>query len=162
MVRLIPYILYLFLLGCHQVVLDDLTSLFGAHILLAPLLIVLVALYKAELTTVWFGFCVGLVATLGAPSAMGAQALVAAALGMAAYQMRVRLNIESLYSRLLLLLVIVMTYDLAWLLINRTDGDGWLAMLYALSNTLLTTFVGWIFLLIKDGRLTLSRLKSIF
>ena len=162
MIRLLPYILYLLLLGGHQVVFGDLTSFFGARISLAPLLIVLVALYKAELTAVWFGFFVGLVATVGAPSAMGAQALVAAALGMAAYQTRVRLNIESLYSRLLLLLGIVLMYNLSWLMINRTEGEVWFSILYAVGNTVFTTFVGWAFLLIKDGRLTIHRLKSIF
>jgi hypothetical protein len=63
----IPYILYLLLVGLHVVVLDDMTAVRSAHLNLAAFLVMAVALYKEDVPATWFGFFVGLVAAVGRP-----------------------------------------------------------------------------------------------
>jgi len=162
MIRLIPFALYILLIALYEVALRDLITLYGAQISLAPLLVALIALYKSELTVAWFGFIVGLVASIGSVSIFGWHALLLAMLGVVAFHVRERLNVESLYSRLLLVLGVVLLHNLLWLLINRAEAFWPVALSYGLASALFTTFAAWLFFLIKDGHLTLARIKSIF
>ena len=162
MIRLIPFVLYILLITLHEVALRDLITLYSTQISLAPLLVVLVALYKSELTAAWFGFIVGLVVSVGSTAILGWHALLLAAMGVVAYHVRQRLNVESLYSRLLLVLGVVLLHNLTWLLINRTEAFWPFVLSYGLGSAVYTTFAAWLFFLIKDGRPTLARMKSIF
>lgn len=162
MIRIIPFALYILLMALHEVALGDLITFYGAQVSLAPLLVVMIALHKSELTVAWFGFFVGLVASIGSISVFGWHALLLAILGVIAFHVRERLNIESVYSRLLLVFGVVLLHNLLWLLINRTDSYLSMALSYGLASAILTTFAAWLFFLIKDGRLTLAKIKSIF
>lgn len=162
MIRLIPFAFYILLVALHEVALRDLITLYSVQISLVPLLVVLIALYKSELTAAWFGFLVGLVASIGSASVMGWHALLLAVLGSLAFHLRERLNVESLYSRLLLVLGVVLLHNLLWLLINRTEAFWTVALSHGLGSAVYTAFAAWLFFLIKDGRLTLAKIKSIF
>lgn len=162
MIKLIPFALYILLIALHEVALRDLITFYGAQISLAPLMVALLALYKSELTVAWFGFVVGLVASIGSVSVFGWHGLLLSLLGIAAFHVRGRLNIESLYSRMLLVFGVVLLHNLLWLLINRTEAIWSVALSYGLGSAVFTTFAAWLFFLFKDGHLTLAKIKSIF
>ena len=160
--RVIPYILYLFLVGVHTVFLRDLTSIYTADLNLAALIVLAVALYKNELAVAWLGFFVGLTLSAGSPGHMGWIALMYAALGLVAFRVRERLNLESPYAKLLLVfcgvfLVNVLTLPLA-------GGDAFIIRLLstALTGAIYTTVVGYVFILFKEGVITIKKIKSIF
>ncbi len=82
--RLIPYVAYLLLIACHQVILKDLTSLFGVGLSLTAFLVIAVAINKSEMISLWFGFVAGLTLLAGYPDLMGVGGLITATLGVVA------------------------------------------------------------------------------
>jgi rod shape-determining protein MreD len=162
MIRLIPYILYLLLLVMHRVIFKDLTSIAGVSISLSVLLVVLVAIYKTEIVALWFGFFVGLVLGAGIPEQVGWYALTLTLIGTISYQMRERLNLDSLKARLLMVAGACLLFNLCSLLILRTDAFWYRSATVALSDTLYTMILAWLFFLFKEGKITKENIKSIF
>lgn len=162
MIRLIPYILYLLLLVMHQVIWKDLTSVAGVSISLSVLLVVLVAIYKTEITALWFGFCTGLVLGAGIPEQAGWFALALTIIAVISYQMRERLNLDSLKARLLMVAGACLLFNLCSLLILQTDAFWYRSVTVALPGTVYTAIPAWLFFLFKEGKMTRENLKSIF
>jgi len=160
--RIIPYIIYILIIALFKVILHDLTTFYGVSINIAGLLVMIVAIYKSEMISLWFGFIAGLVLAAGSPQLFGAYALITAVLGIITYHTRERLNLESLYSRLLLIFFGIIPYSALILLINSLDGFGYLFITNALPGALYTTLIGWIFFLIKEDRITFFKIKSLF
>ena len=160
--RAVPYILYLLLIATHQVIWRDVTSIFGVMINLAALMVVLVALYKTEMIAVWFGFLAGVVLAAGNPAMIGWHAFALAVLGLVAFHVSERLNLESLYARLLLVSGIVFIHNLLKLLINQTDGLFYLFWTSVITGVVYTTFVALLFFTVKERKITVQRLKSFF
>ena len=159
----IPYILYLLLVAAHVVVLRDLTTIFAAPLHVPALLVLLVALYKDDVQATWFGFLVGLVmAAGGPPSQLGWQALFMAALALGSCFVRVRLNLDSLNAKLLFVLGGVMLHNLILLIVDGTDGILFYIASSALAGAVYTTVVAWLFFMIKEGRLTIARVRALF
>lgn len=162
MIRVIPFILYLLLVGFHQTIFKDLTQIFYASINIPVLLVLAVAIYKSELTSVWFGFLVGLVMASTMPSNMGLQSLTLALIAFAAFHIRGKLNLDSLLSRLALVAGGVLVHNVVSLVIDQSEGILFLLWSSALVGTLYTTFAGWLFFLVMDGKLTAKKIKAIF
>jgi hypothetical protein len=161
-VKIIAYIIYLLLIGLHVVVLRDMTGILGVVINLPAALVLLVALYKNEVSATWFGFAAGLVAAAGVPGRMGWYALLMAVLALAACFVKERLNLDSLKARLLLVLGGVFVHNAAVLVISRADSFLILVASSALTGAIYTTLIAWLFFLMKEGRLTVEKIKSIF
>lgn len=163
MIRILPFLLYLWLVALHQVVLNDIFSIYGVvSINLAALVVLLVGLYKSELDACWFGFMVGLVAYAGATSALGWHALVMAGLGYLTFHLRAKVNLESLYSKLLLVFCGVLVHNAVTLIISGSDGAFYLMATRVLPGAVYTSVVAWIFFLFKEGRITFQKFKAIF
>jgi rod shape-determining protein MreD len=162
MIRLIPFALYFLLLAMHEVFLRDLTSIYGGAINLAALAVILVAVYKREMAAMWFGFCTGLVAFAGIPETFGWHALVLALIGLAAYHVRERLNVESLMAKLLLVAGGVLLHNIASLIIYQTDAFWLRLVINAVTGTVYTTIIAWLFFLLKEGRITAEKVRAIF
>jgi rod shape-determining protein MreD len=162
MIRLVPFLLYLWLIGLHQVFLAEFTSIYGIEINLPALLVLLVAIYKSELDSCWFGFLVGFVAQAGFSSMTGWYALSMALIGLLAYHVRVRINLENLLSRLAVVFSGVFIHSAILLILSGSDQ--WLYQLFtqALLGAMYTTLVGWAFFLIKEGKITFRKFKAIF
>lgn len=160
--RAVPYILYLLLIAMHQVIWRDVTSIFGVTINLAALIVVLVALYKTEMIAVWFGFLAGVVMAVGNPVMIGWHGFALVALGLAAFHVSERLNLESLYARLLLVSSIVSIHSLLKLLINQTDGLFYLFWTSVIPGTVYTTVLALLFFAVKERKITVQRLKAFF
>ena len=160
---IIPYLLYLLLMGFDAVVLKDAIAIRVATVNMPVLVVLIVALYKNDVPAVWFGFFAGLVAgSGGSPGLLGWQALIMAALAAAGSFVRERLNLDSLRARLLVVLIGVLVYNLITLALSRSDG--WLVFVfsYALAGAVYTTVLAWLFFLVKEGRLTAEKIRAIF
>ncbi len=162
MIRIIPFVLYFLLLAMHQVIWKDLTGIFGAAINLAAMIVILIAIYRTEMTAVWFGFVAGLVAAAGIPGSMGWQALTLAGVGLAAYHMRERLNLDSLNAKLLLVLGGVLVHNVCTLIIVQTDAFWYRLVVNAVTGAVYTALVAWLFFLVKEKRITVRKIRSIF
>lgn len=164
MMRAAPYFFYLWLIAMHEVFLRDLTSLWGININVAALMVLGVALYKTETVSAWFGFLAGLVAFVGLPNEnlLGVHTLSLAALGVAAYNVRQRLNLDSLYSRLFLVFFGVLAHNIFILLLSGVDNVFLLFLTKALPGAVYTSIIAWVFFLLKDKKVTLDKLKSNF
>ncbi len=162
MIRFVPYLLYLWLLAMHQVFLSDLTSVFGVTINLAAFLVIGAALYKSETEVCWFGFFVGLVAYIGLVDSIGWFTLFMAFLGVIAYNVRTKMNLESVYSRLLVVFVGVLVHNIFVLTLSKSDNFFILLWSQAFTGAVYTTVIAWIFFLFKEGKITFQKFKAIF
>ncbi len=164
MMRVLPFLLYLWLIGMHEVFLRDALSIYGVTINLTALAVLLVSLYKSELTAAWFGFVAGLVGFAGLPQTgmLGWQALLLALVGLVAYNVRQQFNLESLYSRLLLVSAGILIHNTLLLILSPWDGFFLLFLTKALPGAVYTAIIAWLFFLIKGRRLTTEKFKSNF
>lgn len=159
---IIAYILYLLLIGFYMVILKDTVTIFGAVLNFPVAIVLLVALYKDEVPVTWFGFAAGLVVAAGLPAKIGWYALLMAVLALAACFARERLNLDSLKAKLLLVMVGVFVYNVAALIVNGTGGFLILLAGSAFTGAVYTTLVAGLFFLLKEGKLTAEKIKSIF
>ena len=162
MIKYLPYIVYLLLIGLHQIILKDLTSIAGITINLPALLVCLFAIYKSDIQSAWFGFLAGLALSPGEPSLIGEQALALSALGLAAFHARLKLNLDSILSKISLVAAGVMLHSSVSLLLPIKAGFFFRLWSDAFPEALYTSLLGWLFFMYKDGRLSLKKLKSIF
>ncbi len=162
MIRLIPYLLYLWLIGMHEVFFADVSSIYGVSINLPALMVLMVAMYKSEITALWFAFVVGAVAYAGYPEMMGWHVLILVVLAMALFHLKERINLDSLTAKLLLVAGGIVLDNIAVLLLSRSDGFFMLLLTKGLPGVVYTALIAWVFFLFKEGRITLSKLKTIF
>ena len=160
MTKYIPYLIYLWLIAMHQVFLSDVTSIFGAKINLAVLIVILIAMFKTEISALWFGFIVGIVGFVGMSEIT--HALIMALLGVIAFQLKERMNLESLFAKIMLILGGVLLHNIILLFIELNDGYIQALLTKAFPGAVYTIVIGWIFFLFKDEKLTLRKIKSIF
>ena len=92
----------------------------------------------------------------------GWYALLMALIGLLAYHVRVRVNLENLYSRLAIVFSGVLIHNAAVLILSGSDDLINLLVSRALTGAVYTTFVGWLFFLIKESKITFRKFKAIF
>lgn len=162
MTKLLPYLLYLLLVAMHEVIWRELTAFYFIALNLPAMIVVIVAIYKSETAAAWFGFFTGLVLAATRPDTLGWQSLLLAAIAVAVYRIREKLNLESVYSKLLLIVGAVLLHNMASIIINGTDRFFYMIWMYCLPSTAYTTLVAWIFFLFKEGKITSEKIKSVF
>jgi rod shape-determining protein MreD len=165
MMRVIPYVVYLLLIACYRTLLAGVLSIGQAHIDLAALIVLLLALNKEEKETVWFALAAGLIYDAPDPSRLGVHALIFTVMAVMALQARERLNLDSIQSRLILVLAGLVFYSIPYTLIYPTSGSSeffrslWSA---ALPSIVYSAILAWIFFMAQSGRLSFARIRSIF
>ncbi len=163
--RVIPYVVYLLLISCYRTLLAGLLSIGQAQIDLAALIVLLVALNKEEMEAVWFGLAAGLVYDAPDPSRLGVHALIFAVMAVMTSQAKERLNLDSIQSRMILVLAGLVFYSIPYTLIYPTSGSSeffrslWSA---ALPSVAYSAVLAWIFFMVRSGRLSYARIRSIF
>lgn len=162
MTRILPYLFYLWLVAMHQVFLGDVLAIFGVHLNLPVLLVLLVPLFKSEIASCWFGFLTGLVAMAGVSSVTGWNALTMAAIAFMAFHTKDKMNLESIYSKLILVFLGAVIYNAVNLVMVRGDGIFILLGAKALAGAVYTTLAAWLFFLVKEGRITFRKFRAIF
>ena len=162
MIKLFPYLLYLLLIAMHEVIWKELSGLYFVALNLPAMIVALVAIYKSESAAAWFGFLAGLVLAATNPDKMGWHALFLAALAVGVFHIREKLNLESIYSKILLIVGSVLVHNVASIIINGTDRFFYMLWMYCLPSAAFTTVLAWIFFLFKERRVTAEKLKSVF
>lgn len=160
--KVIPYILYLFLLAFHLVITRDITVIYGAEIDLAVLIITLIALYKSETTTLWFAVCAGIISGSIRLDLMPWEVLSLALPALAVHQIGTRINLESVTSRLILMAGFLLIHQsVITLVISSSD---FLTLIYRtiLPGAVYTLIIGGIAFQMLDGRITWKKIKSLF
>ena len=85
-----------------------------------------------------------------------------AAIGLTACYIKERLNLDSLYAKLLLILGGVFIHNLILLFMSGVDEMILLIFINVIPGAVYTTVIAWIFFLIKDGKISYQKVKSIF
>lgn len=162
---IIPYVLYLLLIACYRTLLSGLLSIGQAQIDLAALIVLLTALNKSDMEAVWFGVVAGLIYDAPDPSRLGVHALIFAVMAAATSQAKERLNLDSIQSRMILILGGLIFYSIPYTLIYPTSGTSEFFQLLwkaALPSIAYTAALAWIYFMLQSGRLSYARIRSIF
>jgi rod shape-determining protein MreD len=162
MTRYLPFLIYLFVIAGHQTLTLELTSIFGATVNLAGIMVIMVAMFRSEMEALWFGFAAGLVVGTSQIPLMGWFAMSLALLGMVAYYIKESMNIESFYSRLVVLLIGLIVQNLFMALATNPEEFIHLAWSWALPSGIYSSLIAWMILLVRDGSLSPRSFRSIF
>jgi hypothetical protein len=162
MTKYLPYLIYLTIIAGHHTLTSDITSIFGASINLAGIMVILVAVFKTEMAAIWFGFAAGLVVGTGQVPDMGWHTMSLALLGMASYHVKESMNIESLYSRVAVLLCGLIAHNLFMALALNSGDFIHLTWSWAIPGAIYSSLVAWLILMIRDGSLSPRSFRSIF
>ncbi len=160
--KLIPYLLYLFLLTFHNTILVELISIKGIAMDITILLVVLVALYKSEEEAIWFGFFAGMIAGATNPDIMPYEIIVVLVIAAISNQMANRINLDSLASRLIILGSAVLLHRMIVTLMVSSEEFFFVFVRFIIPTAVYTIIIGMIYFMIKDGRITWQRVKALF
>lgn len=160
--KYIPFAIYLILLAGYEVLLRELLSNYGIYFNFPAFIVLLLVLHKSEQTALWFGFAAGVVLSAGHPHLMGYQAASLAALGIAAWHVSRRLNLESVNTKLLLIFSGVLVHNIITVVFS-TPVAYWISQWYSVFlGAIYTGLLAALFLLVQKGDLTMRRIKAIF
>ena len=140
----------------------DLTSVYGVTINLVVLIVLLTAIYKSEMVSMWLGFIIGLCAYAGVGSLLGWYVVTLALIGLTAYNIKQKLNLDSLYAKLLMIGGGVFIHNLFLLIISGADNFFIHLLTKVIPGALYSSIIAWLFFMIKDGRLTYKKFKELF
>jgi len=160
--RIVPFILYLLLIAFYQVVLYNPTAIHGITMNIAGLTVLFVALYKPELTATWFGFFAGIVLASGEPGQIGWQAASLAGLGLVAFHVREKLNLDSLLAKVLLVFIGIVIHNFLSWIIDPSLRQFALFLPFVLGGALYTTVISIFFFFIRDGLITRRKIQQLF
>lgn len=159
---IMPYILYLYLLGFHVTIFSDVSSIYGVTIDLAALMVCLVAIYKSELTALWFALAAAIVVGAMRLEMMPWELLFLGILAVIVKHLSIRVNLESLASRLLLLAGGILFHKLAVSLTVSSAGFFMMLYRYIIPGVFYTWVLGWVYFMYRDGRITWTKFKALF
>ncbi len=160
--KVIPYILYLSLLAFFYSILSGLTIICGASIDLAVILVMLIAIYKSELTALWFAVFAGIIAGTIRLDLMPWEILILAVAALVINQVSRRMNLESIISRMIILGGFALIHGVAINLIIYSDDIIFTFYRISLTSAVYTMVIGWLIIMCLDGRITLAKFKALF
>jgi len=160
--KLIPYILYLYLLALHMTILSEVTTLYSATIDMAALLVAMVAFYKSESTTVWFALAVGILAGTQRSDLMPWHMASLTVLGVIINQISTKINLESSTSRLLIMAGMILFHEVLITLVISTSDFFTMLYKFILPSTVYTILIGWLFFQFKDDHINWQKIKALF
>ena len=160
--RVLPYLLYLFLITFHTIILSDIISIFGVRLNLLILLIVIIGLFKSETEAIWFGLSAGIIVGAARLDLMPWEILIIIIIIVAVKQVSSRINLESLASKVVVLASSVFLHEIIISLIISPKEFLYILIRYIVPGTAYTVLIGLIFFLIKDGRISRQKIKALF
>lgn len=160
--KILPYLLYLFLITFHLIILSDIISILGARLNVLMLIIVMIGLFKSETEGVWFGLAAGVIVGAARLDIMAWEVLLITFIAVAVKQVSSRINLDSLASKVVVLASAVFLHEVIISLIIFTDKIFFILIRYILPSTAYTVLVGLILFLIKDGRISRQKIKALF
>jgi len=160
--KVLPYLLYLFLITFHSIILSDIISILGARLNLLVLIIVIIGLFKSETEAVWFGLSAGIIVGAARLDLMPWEVLIITIIAVAVKQVSSRINLESLASKVVVLASGVFLHEVIMALIISTEEFFFILVRYILPGTAYTVLIGLIYFLVKDGRISRQKIKALF
>lgn len=160
--KIIPYILYLFLIAFYATIVADIISIFDVTVDLLIIIVVMVAFYKGEAEALWFGFAAGIVAGATHLNHMPWEIFIVSLTALAVNQIGGRINLESVVSKILVLGCCAMVHGIVMTLTVSTSEFFFVLVRYILPGSFYTLVIGSIFFLIKDGYISWSKIKAMF
>lgn len=157
-----PYILYLYLVALHQVILQEMTTIWGASLALAPLVITLVAIYKSQTLAIWFGCAMAFLVNTGDVAATAAGMIVAAAVAVGVGYFKGRLNLESLPARLTVVALGCLLFEFERVVFISPTEIHYLLLTVIIPSVVYTTVVAALFFAFKDGYITKEGFRKVF
>ncbi|MCX6827522.1 MAG: hypothetical protein NTV06_09725 [candidate division Zixibacteria bacterium] len=155
--KIIPYILYLYLLAFFYSILSEIITIYGVTIDLTVLMIALIVFYKSEEAALWFSSAAAIIAATQRPSSMPWEIISLAGVAVIANQLKLRMNLESLVSRLIILGGFLLIHNIAITASISLDNFAFVFIRYIIPGTAYTLLVGWLIFFFSDNR---SLLKS--
>ncbi len=162
MIRLVPYILYCFLIGFHQIILRDVTAVYSFQMNLPAMIVVLIAMQKTEITSVWFGFTAGIIVAAVSPELMGWHALFLSVIAYLTFYLSEHMNLDSFYTRISILFGGILLHTAFTEIMLQPEAFLGLLFSSILPDTIYTTIVASIYYLIKNEKLSIKKLKESF
>ncbi len=160
--KIIPYILYLFLIAFYVTIFSDFVAIYGVTIDLVVFLVVAVGLFKDEIEATWFGVAAGIVAGATRLDLMPWDVLTIGVIAFAANQMGTRINLESLLSKIIVLATAVLLHGIVQTLVISADNFFYVLLRFVMPSMVYTVLLGVLFFLIKDGRISWEKTKALF
>lgn len=160
--KIIPYIIYLFLLAFHYTIFSELISIYGAVVDLTVLLVALIAIYRGKTTTLWFAFAAGIVAGTTRPDLMPYEILILCSGGLIINRLCLRINLESITSRLIIIGGLLVFHAVVINLILFAGELPYMLWRSVFPDTFYSLLIVWPILLSFDGRITWSKIKALF
>jgi hypothetical protein len=124
--------------------------------------VLLLSVYKEDITVIWFGFFAALIAFSGSSFVLGWHIAFLTLIGFISCHMREKLNLESNFAKLLLVFSGVLIHNLILLFISNFDNMGWLLLKQVIPGAIYTSVIAWIFFLFKADSFSVQKVKSIF
>lgn len=148
------YLFGLFFLAGWQVLGSDVTTIWNAAINLPALLVLAHALYQEEIPSTWFGFVVGLVGFAPEISMIGMQTLLLSGLGLIAFHVRDKLNLDSPVARLLVVFLGTLIHNLTTIGMQPSIRSLELFLFAGLGGAVYTTAAALLFFFVKEQTTT--------
>lgn len=160
--RLLPYVLYLYLIAFHQSLVGDLFAIWGVDIATGALAIMLVAVYKPQTVAVWFGAAVAVLISTGDSIGAAITMVIAAALAVGAEYFKSRLNLESMTARLSVVFVGCLVFETTTAILFSGTGLVYSWFRFTVPSVVYTTLWALLFFMVKDGIISRSRFSKLF
>ena len=158
--KIITYILFLFLLAFHRTILSEVTSIYGAIIDLSAMMVALIGIYKSESTALWFAMAVAIVSGSQNLELMPWEMLILGFCALMANQVSNRVNLESMTSRVMIIAAVVFIHRLILLVVISPELIIYLLYRDILPCMIYTVIVSWVFFHVKDSKITFGKAKS--
>lgn len=160
--RVIPYILYLYLLAFHYTILSGVVAVWGVTVDLTALMVILVGLYKSETTALWFAVGAAVVSGTLRLDLMPWELFLLGSTALVVSRVSIKMNLESITSRLIILGGFLFIHQLAITLLTSPDDIVFMLYRSIVPCTLYSLIIGWFYFQFKDGRITWQKVKSLF
>jgi hypothetical protein len=160
--KIIPYILYLFLIAFYATIVADIISILGVTVDLLIIIVVMIAFYKSETEALWFGMAAGVVAGATHLNLMPWEISIVSLIALAVNQIGGRINLESAVSKIFVLGCCALVHGIVMTLSVSTEEFFFVLIRYILPGAVYTLVIGSIFFLVKDGYISWSKIKALF
>jgi cell shape-determining protein MreD len=125
-------------------------------------MVVMVAMYKDEITSLWFAISVGIVAGTLRFELMPWEILILAGMAILISYISTRVDLGAITSRLIILGGFILIHISVITLLSSNESFVYMIYRYILPSTIYTLVPGWLFFLIIDGRITREKIRAQF
>lgn len=159
--RIIVYIFLLYLIAFYYTIMAEAVTIYGATLDLVGLAVAMVAIYRGTTASLWFGVASAIVAATLRPDLMSVQILTLAGMAVIINQISIRLNLDSILSRLAAMAIFLLVHNIAIALKISSADFLFVSYRFILPGVVYTLVVGWILFSVIDGVFGLKRSDSL-